>query len=107
MILQSLDLDALQGAVLWSTNRRLSDFLLETLNGSLPRFHTRGEDVPPFVAKAGALVSKNGYTCGKEYSLLVLSHLLLGLGWWADPRANRCGQSDKHLASPRMSNLTC
>ena len=40
MILQSLDLDALQGAVLWSTNRRLSDFLLETLNGSLPRFHT-------------------------------------------------------------------
>lgn len=53
MILQSLDLDALQGAVLWSTNRRLSDFLLETLNGSLPRFHTRGEDVPPFVAKAG------------------------------------------------------
>lgn len=85
MILQSLDLDALQGAVLWSTNRRLSDLLLETLNGSLPRFHTRGEDVPPFVAKAGALVSKNGYTCGKEYSLLVLSHLLLGLGWWADP----------------------
>ncbi len=32
------------------------------------------------VAHAGALISNSGYTCGREYSLLVLSHFLLGLG---------------------------
>jgi len=85
MSLPSLNLGALQAASLRTTNRRLSRFLLGTLDGSIARFHTRPEDVPLLVANAGALVSNRGYTCGKEYSLLVLSHFLLGLGWWNDP----------------------
>ncbi len=85
MNLPSLDLRAVKAASLRSTNRQLSRFLLETLDGSFARFHTRPEDVPLLVADAGALVSENGYTCGSEYSLLVLSHFLLGLGWWNDP----------------------
>ncbi|MGE8304379.1 MAG: hypothetical protein ACN6PW_07985 [Pseudomonas kermanshahensis] len=85
MNLPGLDLGAVQAASLRSTNRQLTRFVLETLGGSLARFHTRPEDVPLLVADAGALVSNSGYTCGREYSLLVLSHFLLGLSWWNDP----------------------
>lgn len=85
MNLPSLDLGEVKAASLRFTNRRLTRLLLETLDGSLARFHTRPEDVPLLVAHAGALVSNSGYTCGREYSLLVLSHFLLGLGWWNDP----------------------
>lgn len=61
MSLPSLNLGALQAASLRSTNRRLSRFLLGTLDGSLARFHTRPEDVPLLVANAG-LWSATGAT---------------------------------------------
>ena len=41
MSLPSLNLGALQAASLRSTNRRLSRFLLGTLDSSIARFHTR------------------------------------------------------------------
>ena len=62
MSLPKLNLGALQAASLRTTNRRLSRFLLGTLDGSIARFHTRPEDVPLLVANAGALVSNRGYT---------------------------------------------
>lgn len=85
MNLPGLKLDALKAASLRSINQRLSNLLLEALNDSLPRFHTRPEYVPMLVADAGALVSLSGYSWGREYGVLVVNHFLLGLGWWNDP----------------------
>ncbi|MCO7518057.1 hypothetical protein NJF44_25335 [Pseudomonas guariconensis] len=84
MKLPPLDLDALHKAALHATNRQLAQYLLDTLGPTLPRLHTRHAHIHALVAQAGNLVCHEGYGSTREYSVLVLTHFLLGLGWWND-----------------------
>lgn len=85
MKLPPLNLEALYQASLQATNRQLTRYLLDTFGHALPRLHGHAEHVHPLVTMTGQLLRRNGLTSGREYSLLILTHFLLGLGWWGDP----------------------
>lgn len=81
----ALDLDAMRKAALHTTNRQLSRHLLDTLGPSLAKLHTTAERVPLLIATASELLAHDPGNLDTHYSLLLLPHLLLGLGWWNDP----------------------
>ncbi len=108
MSLPSLNLGALQAASLRSTNRRLSRFLLGTLDGSIARFHTRPEDVPLLVANAGASGQQQGLHLRQGIQLAGAEPFLAGSGLVERPRKRiGCGQSTRFPALPSMSDSTC
>ncbi|WP_342649324.1 hypothetical protein [Pseudomonas sp. REB1044] len=95
MKLPPLDLEAMRKAMLQANNRGLSRSLLASLGPSLATLHTRPERVPLLVACVTELLEHTEAYHPGDYSLLVLPHLLLGVGWWKDPACGLLTQVDQ------------
>jgi len=85
MNLPTIDLAAMRSAELRATNRRLAAYLQEMLGTSLATLHTSAEHLPPTIAIAGDVIARSATVSHQDYSVLLLPHILLGVGWWNDP----------------------
>lgn len=106
MKLAPLELDAMRNATLQANNRRLSRNLLATLGPSLATLHTRAERVPLLVACTTELLERGGTDHPSDYSLLILPHFLLGLGWWNDPACEPLSQVTRASGLRQQERLT-
>lgn len=95
MKLPPLELEAVRKAMLHANNRRLSRSLLATLGPSLATLHTRPERVPLLVACVTELLEHTEAYHPGDYSILLLPHFLLGLGWWKDPACELLAHVDQ------------
>lgn len=84
MMLNTIDLQAMERVARSQANRRLSRYLCDVMAPVLPRLPCTPEYVPAFVETAGKEAFAAGYEKGRQYSTHITVSFLLGLGWDRD-----------------------
>lgn len=84
MILNTIELEAMEQVARKQANRQLSRYLCETLAAVIPRLPSRPDYVEAFVGTAGTHAITAGFAEGKAYSTHIMLSFLLGLGWEND-----------------------
>lgn len=85
MNLPPIDLAAMRAAERRATNRRLATYLQHRLGPSLANLHTSAEHLLPAITLSADLLAHSAPVSHQDYSVLILPHILLGVGWWNDP----------------------